>query len=71
MSYLAESFYLEVTGLQMAQIPGDKKCFCWTAVCLRHDMLSGQALVSNCFLFLSRGQTQHQACPFLLCGRGP
>lgn len=29
-SYLAESFYLEVTSLQRAQIPGDKKGFCLT-----------------------------------------
>lgn len=30
-SYLAESFYLEVTGLKMAQIPGDEKYSCLTA----------------------------------------
>lgn len=54
MSYLAKSSYIKVTGLKIAQAPGNKKCF-WLIggiQCVRDVMFSSQALVNNCFLFL-------------------
>lgn len=67
-SCLAESFYLEVTGLKKAQIPGDRKCFCGTDG-YRVSAFSGQAPVNNGLSFLEE-KTQQETLLFLLGGSG-